>query len=136
MIKYDLVCAEGHGFEGWFSSSSDYDEQSATGLLTCPQCGNAHIEKAIMSPAVRSSRSSDKHAAIAEAIRNEIASNCDDVGTDFAKEARAMHDGQTPARGIYGKATPKEAKQMFEDGIPAVPLPPALDPNRAKRKLN
>ena len=136
MIKYDLVCAEGHGFEGWFSSSADYDEQSRTGLLSCPQCGHAKVEKAIMAPAVRSSKVADKSAAIAEAIRNEIAQTCDDVGTDFAREARAMHEGDKPARGIYGKATPKEAKRMFEDGIPAVPLPPALDPKRAKRKLN
>lgn len=86
-----------------------------------------------MAPAVRSS---DKHAAIAEAIRNEIANNCDDVGDKFADEARAMYYGEKPSRGIYGRASPKDAKDMIEEGIPALPLPPALDPKRAKDKLN
>lgn len=133
MIKYSLQCDHGHSFEGWFSSSSDYDDQAASGLLCCPQCGTDKVEKAIMTPAVRSS---DKQAAIAEAIRNEIAQNCDDVGDSFADEARAMYYGEKPQRGIYGKATPKEAKDMLEEGIPALPLPAALDPKRAKNKLN
>ena len=86
-----------------------------------------------MAPSVRSS---DSQAAIAEAIRNEIAQNCDDVGDNFAEEARAMYYGEKPSRGIYGKASPKDAKAMIEEGIPALPLPAALDPKRAKNKLN
>ena len=86
-----------------------------------------------MAPSVRSS---DKQAAIAEAIRTEIANNCDDVGESFAEEARAMYYGEKPNRGIYGKASPKDAKALIEEGIPALPLPPALDPKRAKDKLN
>ena len=133
MIKYRLQCGRGHDFEGWFSSSSDYDDQAASGLLSCPQCGDEKVEKAIMAPSVRSS---DKQAAIAEAIRTEIANNCDDVGESFAEEARAMYYGEKPNRGIYGKASPKDAKALIEEGIPALPLPPALDPKRAKDKLN
>ena len=133
MIKYQLQCDNGHGFEGWFGSSSDYDAQTASGLLVCPECGSAAVEKAIMAPAVKRA---DKAAAIASAIRQEIAENCDDVGDAFPDEARAMFYGEKPARGIYGKATPQQAKDMLDDGIPALPLPPALDPKRAKSKLN
>lgn len=133
MIKYDLRCAKGHSFEGWFGAIADYDDQAETGLLVCPECGSKEIEKAIMAPAVRSS---NKTAAIAEAIRNEIATNCDDVGDDFTSEARAMFYGEKPSRGIYGKATPQQAKDMIEEGIPALPLPDVLDPKRAKKKLN
>ncbi|MEM7727858.1 MAG: DUF1178 family protein [Pseudomonadota bacterium] len=140
MIKYDLRCSRDHEFEGWFGSSSDYDDQAEAGLLSCPQCGTQHVEKAIMAPAVRSAKtslnSSAKRAAIAAAMRQEISKRCDDVGERFADEARAMHYGEKPSRGIYGKATLKEAKAMAEEGIPALPLPPALDPNRAKDKLN
>lgn len=133
MIKYSLICQGGHSFEGWFGSSADYDNQSAAGLLVCPDCGTDEVEKAIMAPAVRRA---DKSAAIAAAIRSEIAKNCEDVGDSFADEARAMHTGEKPPRGIYGKATPQQAKAMADDGIPALPLPAILDPKRAKEKLN
>lgn len=133
MIKYKLRCAKDHPFEGWFGSIADYDDQAESGLLVCPECGSKDIEKAIMAPAVRSSH---KNAAIAEAIRTEIATNCDDVGEDFTSEARAMFYGEKPSRGIYGKATPQQAKDMIEEGIPALPIPDALDPKRAKKKLN
>lgn len=136
MIKYTLRCAQDHGFEGWFGSSADYDDQAAAGLLSCPECGSDRIEKAIMAPAVRRSDQSDRSAAVAAKIRTEIANNCDDVGDGFADEARAMHLGEKPARGIYGRATPEQAKEMAEDGIPAVPLPDILNPKRAKKKLN
>ena len=133
MIKYSLKCQGGHSFEGWFSSSADYEDQSASGLLSCPECGTRQVEKAIMAPAVRRA---DRTAEIAAAIRTEIAKNCEDVGDNFADEARAMHTGEKPARGIYGRATPQQAKAMAEDGIPALPLPASLDPKRAKEKLN
>lgn len=86
-----------------------------------------------MAPAVRRS---DRSATIAAAIRTEIANNCDDVGDNFADEARAMYLGEKPARGIYGQATPQQAKDMADDGIPALPLPDMLNPKRAKEKLN
>ena len=108
MIKYRLQCGRGHDFEGWFSSSSDYDEQAASGLLSCPQCGDEKVEKAIMAPSVRSS---DKQAAIAEAIRTEIANNCDDVGESFAEEARAMYYGEKPNRGITAKRRPRTRRR-------------------------
>jgi len=47
MIRYDLICALDHEFEGWFSSSTDYDEQAESGLLSCPACGTKKVEKAI-----------------------------------------------------------------------------------------
>ena len=133
MIRYALTCDKDHSFEGWFGASSDYEDQKASGLLVCPQCGSDQVDKAIMAPAVRRA---DSQAQLAEAIRNEIAETCDDVGTDFTDEARAMFYGEKPGRGIYGQATAKQAKEMLEDGIPALPLPPALDPKRAKKKLN
>ena len=52
MIVFDLSCHEGHRFEGWFASSTDYAEQQARGLLACPSCGSAEVSKAPMAPAV------------------------------------------------------------------------------------
>ncbi|MGJ8560236.1 MAG: DUF1178 family protein [Litorimonas sp.] len=138
MIKYTLRCARDHGFEGWFGSSADYDVQADAGLLACPECGSKQVDKAIMAPAVRRSDKSvsTQSAEMVAAIRTEIAKNCDDVGDRFTDEARAMHLGEKPSRGIYGKATPKQAKAMAEEGIAALPLPDMLDPKRAKGKLN
>ena len=55
--------------------------------------------------------------------KKEIEKNCEYVGENFEKEARAIHFGDSPERSIYGKTTIKEAKSLYEDGIPVTPLP-------------
>ena len=50
MIRYALVCDKGHSFESWFQNSAAYDKQAKRGLVTCPLCGSAKVEKAIMAP--------------------------------------------------------------------------------------
>jgi hypothetical protein len=52
MIHYQLQCAEGHGFDGWFKDSASFDEQAARGLLECPFCGDSKVERALMAPSV------------------------------------------------------------------------------------
>lgn len=52
MISFNLTCGLGHGFEGWFGSSSDYEDQQNRGLITCPICNNGQITKALMAPNV------------------------------------------------------------------------------------
>jgi hypothetical protein len=143
MIRYDLKCANGDEFEAWFGSIADYDAQADKGLLMCPHCGSPHVEKAPMAPAVRTSKATQarKERAVAMAmaakVREHIKENFDYVGDKFAEEARLMHAGQTEERAIYGEATPEEARELAEEGIPAAPLPPELAPNApAKQKLN
>jgi len=145
MICYNLVCASAHEFEGWFSSSKDYDEQALSGLLSCPVCGTKSVEKAIMAPAVKTARKTEARketqakvaiTAVAAKIREEIGKNCENVGTDFAEEARAIHYGEKPERGIYGSTTPAESAELKEEGIAAHPLPDILIPATDKPKLN
>ena len=144
MICYDLICESDHKFEGWFSSSSDYDEQAKSGLLCCPVCTTPKVEKAIMAPAIKTARKSEARAenaakamtAMAAKIRTEIGRNCENVGANFAEEARAIHYGEKPKRGIYGSATPKETEGLKEEGIAAHPLPDAFVPDTDKTKLN
>lgn len=144
MIRYNLICAEDHEFEGWFSSSADYDDQAKSKLLCCPICGTSKVEKAIMAPAVKTARKSEGRAedtakamtAIAAKIRKEISNNCENVGRNFAEEARAIHYGEKPERGIYGSATPPETKALKEEGIEAHPLPDVFVPETDKKKLN
>ena len=56
-------------------------------------------------------------------IRRHVEENFDDVGDAFASEARAIHEGRAEDRGIYGQATPKEVRELVEDGVPVAPLP-------------
>jgi hypothetical protein len=52
MIRYTLKCDDGHTFESWFPSSASFDTQQARGLVTCPTCNSAKVEKAVMAPSV------------------------------------------------------------------------------------
>jgi hypothetical protein len=56
MIRYSLVCDQGHTFESWFADSATYDKQARRELLTCPHCGSAKVEKAIMAPRLATSK--------------------------------------------------------------------------------
>ncbi|HXA38022.1 MAG TPA: DUF1178 family protein [Phenylobacterium sp.] len=143
MIRYALICEHEHEFEGWFGASADFDDQQARGLLECPACGSKAVRKAIMAPAVAGTktRSQDlppaqNQAVMMEAmsrIRRHVEENFDDVGDAFATEARAIHEGRSEDRGIYGQATSQEVRDLVEDGVPIAPMPP--EP-RKKTELN
>lgn len=134
MIRYALVCDAEHEFEGWFGSSADYDDQSARGLVTCPTCDSGAVRKQIMAPAVAGTKRTRREPAAApremmmQALakaRAHVEENFDYVGDAFASEARAIHEGRSEDRGIYGEASPAEVKALVEDGVPVAPLPPA-----------
>jgi hypothetical protein len=136
MIKYALVCDQGHPFEGWFSASTDFDDQKAAGQLECPFCGSQQIAKQIMAPALVGTKRRmgdidappQMRAMMMEAmgrVRAHVEENFDNVGDRFASEARAIHEGRSEERGIYGEATPKEVRDLVEDGVPVAALPPA-----------
>jgi hypothetical protein len=57
MIRYALACDQGHSFETWFQNSAAYDKQRKRSLVTCPLCGSAKVEKAIMAPNVAANAS-------------------------------------------------------------------------------
>jgi hypothetical protein len=139
MIVFDLQCRHRHVFEAWFGSSADYDRQIERGLLACPICGDDHIGKAAMAPAVpvkgnrggstipASERTETEEIkaeleALAE-FQAEIEGNSDYVGDRFAEEARALHLGEAPPRAIHGEATIAEAEALADEGIEVRPLP-------------
>jgi len=134
MIRYALICEHEHAFEGWFGSSTDYDDQQSRGLVECPVCASKAVRKQIMAPAISGTKRTAKDAAAAPTrqmmleamgrIRQHVVENFDDVGDTFAKEARAIHEGKSEARGIYGQATPSEVRDLVEDGVPVAPMPP------------
>ena len=133
MIRYALACEHEHDFEGWFGSSSDYDDQLAKGQLECPVCASRAVRKQIMAPAVAGTKKRGElaegqptRAMMMEAmgrVRAHVEDNFDYMGDRFADEARAIHEGRSEERGIYGEATPKEVRALVEDGVPVAPLP-------------
>ena len=66
MIKYALVCAFEHPFEGWFGSSDEYDDQLARRQIACPFCGATDVRKQIMAPAVAGTKAQGGTLAISE----------------------------------------------------------------------
>ena len=142
MIRYAQKCDQTPGFEAWFGSSSDYDDQAARGLVECPFCGSCTVEKQIMAPSVSGTKKSaptpDVAAKVqsmmmeaAREVRAHVEANFDYVGDTFAREARDIHEGKSEKREIYGEATPAEVKKLKEDGVPVSALPDAPpDPSK------
>ncbi len=151
MIRYDLICGNGHAFRAWFSSSDAFERQQAAALVSCPVCGDTRVERQITTPAipakgnrkeddpaharVSSSDSGDdaaRHARLMRQFVREIHAmvreRAEYVGTQFAEEARRRHaDGTAQQRPIWGKATAEDARELREEGIDVVPLPPLPD---------
>ena len=135
MIQYALKCAEGHRFDSWFQSASAFDKLHAAGLINCAVCGAAGVEKAVMAPRVNTAAETDTpperplgaprspaEQALAE-MRAYVEKHSRYVGRDFAREARAMHEGEADHAPIHGEANAEEARALIEDGIPVAPLP-------------
>jgi hypothetical protein len=139
MIIFDLKCApQGHVFEAWFASSEEFEAQQGRGLVACPLCGSAEVHKAPMAPAVGAKGNQERGlppqqmkqllAAMAEA-QKQMLETSEHVGPRFAEEARAIHLGEAEARAIHGQATPKQADELRDEGIPVAPLPfPVIQP--------
>jgi len=156
MKVLDLQCAQGHGFEGWFGSEDDFQSQQARALVQCPLCGDATISKKLSAPRLSLSRASapetrersessdwpeQSEQALAVAgpqdadmakrwmeIGRHLMANTTDVGQRFAEEARKIHYGEAPERGIRGQTSAREARELMEEGIGVLPfaLPEAL----------
>lgn len=141
MIRYDLICEKGHDFDGWFRDSASYDEQASRGLVSCTHCGSAKIEKQLMAPGIPAKANRKEEAPAKQMVagpvdprlammmqmvremRKHVAENAEYVGENFAEEARKIHYEETEQRGIYGEATPDDAKALIEEGIAVHPLP-------------
>ena len=138
MIHFSLACSAGHDFEGWFASSEAFEAQRTKHVLLCPICGDADVDKALMAPAVATSRKKDavrvaahttgpadepEMASMLRKLRKHLTDNADYVGNRFAEEARRIHHDEVERRGIYGEATSEEVRSLADEGIEFHPLP-------------
>lgn len=139
MIRFTLACDKDHRFDSWFASTAAYDTLDKGGLLSCAVCGSGAVTKALMAPAVATDRvavqpqfdqqhgplsapPSPAEQALAD-LRRKVEDNSEYVGLSFAAEARAMHEGDSPERSIWGEAQAGDARRLIEDGVPVAPLP-------------
>ncbi len=140
MIRFGLVCRQGHEFEGWFRNGESFESQAQSGDLSCPTCGDSSVQKAVMAPAVARSRAEvlppdPRRLAMAQMmqmarkVQEHVEKNFDNVGERFPEEARKIHYGDAEHRDIYGKASNDEAQALREEGISISQLPvlPKLD---------
>ena len=140
MIHYQLRCADGHEFEGWFKGSDSFETQARHGLLSCPRCGTTEVNRGLMAPAVRTRpvRPAEKPRASKEApaaalpdqmraalqrIRAEVERNCENMGDGFADEAIRISRGEAEERGIYGNASEEDRGALADEGIAVVQIP-------------
>ena len=150
MIHYQLQCSAEHSFDGWFKDSTSFEKQAKRGLLECPVCGSAKVERGLMAPAVPKKGRPMRNEivpmappkppaappmaiqgeavpaqirAVLQKIRAEVEANCTYVGDDFADEARRIHNGESEHHGIYGEATAEDAEALAEEGISVTQIP-------------
>ena len=139
MIRYDLICANGHAFDAWFSDSAGYERQAEAGLVECPVCGSADVQKRLMAPALASSNRSATPAAdhpllehtraaskLLRELHAHVRRHADYVGRAFPEEAR-KRALEEDARPIWGEASREEVRELTEEGISVLPLPPLPD---------
>ena len=141
MKVLDLQCGNGHGFEGWFGSEDDFQNQLARSLVECPLCGDHGIVKKLSAPrlnlgavqptsaahepATRSAapNTPDTEAAAWMKMARHVLANTEDVGEQFAEEARRIHYGEAKERNIRGQASQEETMELLDEGISVMPLP-------------
>jgi len=147
MIVFDLLCGEGHRFEGWFGSAGDFASQRDRHLLCCPTCGSANVKRvpsatranlgapapkpsnaAVPAQPVKTPDMDGKDSfAVAQILYSrmldELLTKSEDVGKEFPTEARKIFYKESPARAIRGQATNEEHQELVDEGIPVARLP-------------
>ena len=137
MKVLNLQCGHGHGFEGWFASEDDFQDQLARGLVECPLCADVQVSKLPSAPRLNLGASEPAQPAKQEVVSapndklqaawmqmvRQVMANTEDVGERFAEEARKIHYGESEDRGIRGQASREETEALLEEGIPVLPLP-------------
>jgi len=140
MIVFDLLCTNGHAFEGWFASGAEFDRQKAAQLVSCPVCDGIDVERrpsakvrvakaAHAAPTPVAAPHGDAIAGIPPELLaklREVVRNTEDVGERFPEEARKIHYDEAPARSIRGQASREEAQELADEGIDFSPLPSLL----------
>ena len=140
MIIFDLTCAHGHRFEGWFASADDFERQAKAVMVRCPLCDDAsvvrvpsakvHVGRATVdAPRAAEEPEAETGPGLPDELISklrEIVRNTENVGRRFPEEARKIHYEEVPPRAIRGQASKDDADALREEGIDFTSLPPFL----------
>ena len=140
MIIFDLTCAHGHRFEGWFASADDFERQAKAVMVRCPVCDDAsvvrvpsakvHVGRATVdAPRGAEEPEGERVSGLPDELISklrEIVRNTENVGRRFPEEARKIHYEEVPPRPIRGQASKDDADALREEGIDFASLPPFL----------
>ena len=145
MIKFSLKCECSAKFEGWFPGNEDYENQLAQGQLLCPMCDSTQVRKDIMAPAVAKRSNARKRGkarvkemagdqmvmggqarTLLKQIQNHVEQNFENVGKNFAREARKAHKGKRDQK-FYGNPTKEETNKLLDEGIDLFAVPDYKD---------
>jgi hypothetical protein len=138
MIIIDLACEHGHAFEAWFQSHDAYEAQRTAGLVVCPACGSTKITRVPSAVRVGKNRkdipetesnplaeSVTLYATLRNAVEHLLADS-EDVGGNFANEARRIFYNEAPRRAIHGEASLADYEELQEEGIEILLIPAIL----------
>ncbi|MDR2612227.1 MAG: DUF1178 family protein [Deltaproteobacteria bacterium] len=129
MVIFDLICRYEHRFEGWFNDLADLESQIGRGDLSCPVCGDTHIQRRPSTFGLVRTRQPGAPAADPieakkaelfhqlETISDRLQEDFADVGTGFSGEALKMHYGAVPRRNIRGISTRDEEELLRKEGV-------------------
>jgi hypothetical protein len=136
MIKYQLRCKCNHEFEGWFPDSKEYTRQKNKGMIQCPMCDSTAVDKAIMAPSVKRTKArkipndymvmGDSAEQILRKLNKKIKKDFQNVGKNFAKEARKAANGKRDQK-FYGTTTKEETNKLLDEGIDLFAVPDFKD---------
>jgi hypothetical protein len=132
MIVFDIICSNGHTFEGWFEDLEAYQSQKTDNFIACPICNDTDIQRRPSSFGIKTASSAQNEISpelmqhhFTKKIAEFVDKNFDDVGANFTKEALKIHYGVKKPRNIKGVSTKEEEKLLKEEGIEFFKIPVA-----------
>jgi hypothetical protein len=147
MILYTLACEKRHSFESWFQNSTAYDKQAKAGLVTCPVCGSAKVEKAIMAPGVSGTKKRGRRPSVPQAAEpaSEPTAAPSPLATErapvammsphereFRAKLKELRDHLTKNADYVGPQFPEEARKMHYGEIEHRSIYGEASPDEAK----
>jgi hypothetical protein len=139
MMIFELICENGHGFEGWFQDHASFIDQLEGNLIQCPTCGTVRATQRLSTGGVVRARQEahpkgegatprDNHAFF-RTVRELIETHFENVGPEFAKTALRMHYGVEEKKNIRGSTTEAEEQTLREEGVTfyKIPMPMSTD---------
>ena len=142
MIRYALICQQGHQFESWFQDSAAYDKQAKRSLISCPHCGSAKVEKAIMAPRLAGARkgaapiemphSADTPSPVAATPDKSPVAIVSPQEQEFRAKLKELRDHLTQNADNVGVKFPEEARKMHYGEIEHRSIYGVASPDDAK----